>query len=80
MSIKTRKEIIADAMRTTRIVIITVLAVILTAWLGLGTYAMIQVDDLKEKVEYYEQKEEEKQNSGKTIEVNGQKYIMVEDV
>lgn len=79
MSIKTRREVIADAMRTTRIVIISVLAVILAAWLALGTYAISQVSDLKDKVEYYEQKEE-KANSRKTIEVNGQKYILVEDV
>ena len=79
MSTRTRREIIADWLRTVKIVTFTTLTVILIAWLSMGTLAMMKVDRLEKEVEYYQQKEE-KQNSGKTIEVNGQKYILVEDV
>lgn len=79
MNTRTKKEIINDWFRTVKIVTFTVLAVLLIGWLGFGTVAMMEVTELKNKVEYYEQKEE-KQDSSKTIEVNGQKYILVEDV
>lgn len=79
MNTRTKKEIINDWFRTVKIVTFTVLAVLLIGWLGFGTVAMMEVTELKNKVEYYEQKEE-KANSKKTIEVNGQKYILVEDV
>ena len=78
MNTRTKKEIINDWLRTVKIVTFTVLAVLLIGWLGFGTVAMMEVTELKNKVEYYEQKEE-KANSRKTIEVNGQKYILVED-
>ena len=78
MSIKTKKEIVADTIRTFKIVMITTVTVLICAWLALGTYAIVQNHNLKETVNYYRQKEE-KTNSKKTIEVNGQKYILVED-
>ena len=79
MNTRTRKEIIADTFRTIKIVVFTTLTVMLIGWLTFGTVAIMQNRELKEIVNYYEEKEE-KQNSGKTIEVNGQKYILVEDV
>ena len=79
MNTRTRKEIIADTIRTIKIVVFTTLTVILVGWLAFGTVAIMQNRELKEVVNYYEEKEE-KTNSRKTIEVNGQKYILVEDV
>lgn len=79
MNTRTRREAVADTIRTFKIVMITTVTVLICAWLALGTCAIIQNQNLKETVNYYEEKEE-KQNSRKTIEVNGQKYILVEDV
>lgn len=79
MSTRTRREIISDWFRTVKIVTFTTLAVLLIAWLSMGTLAMMKVDRLEKEVEYYQQKEE-KANSKKTIEVNGQTYVLVEDV
>ena len=62
MSIKTKREIVADVIRTAKIMLFTTMLIILTSWLALGTYAMSQVSDLKEKVEYYEEKLEEEKD------------------
>lgn len=66
MNTRTKKEIINDWFRTVKIVTFTVLAVLLIGWLGFGTVAMMEVTELKNKVEYYERLEEEA-NNGKRL-------------
>ena len=67
MSTRTRREIVADWLRTVKIVTFTTLTVILIAWLTLGTVAMTKVDKLEKEIEYYRQLEEEANNNDKRI-------------